>query len=87
MDFNNLGISRSALMKTMFDAGIGTQVHYVPLHLQPFFRKASQTTEGDFPITESYYNKCLSLPIHHGIDNSDVERVINALASILNKNK
>jgi len=63
------------------ESGIGTQVHYIPCHLQPYYRRLY----GDvsLPGAEAYYSRCLSLPLHPGMDESDVRRVVDALGAAL----
>ncbi len=62
--------------------GIGVQLHYTPVHLQPYFRKLG-FKEGDFPAAEAYATNAISLPLHPGLTNHDQQRVVNTLASLL----
>ena len=64
--------------------GLGVQVHYIPLHTQPLYRKYG-FKEGDFPNTENYYKRALSIPIFADMKNNDVERVIRTIKKILGK--
>ena len=64
--------------------GIGVQVHYSPVHLQPFYRKMG-FTNGDFPQAESYSLQALSLPIYPGLKLVEQKRVIATLEDLLNK--
>lgn len=81
IDFEAAGISRGALMRRLARCGIGSQVHYVPLHLQPCYRRH----HGDLrlPGAERYYARCLSLPLFPTMSACDVGRVIDALRSCL----
>ena len=54
--------------------GIGVQVHYVPIHLQPYYRKRSP--ELELPEAERYYARALSIPMHPGLRDTDVARVV-----------
>ena len=58
--------------------GIGVNVHYIPIHTQPYYR-ALGFNRGDFPASESYYARALSLPMHAGLTDEEVGRVIEAV--------
>ena len=60
----------------MKQAGINLQVHYIPIHLQPFYRKKYGFQKGDFPISEKFYKQEVSLPIYPDLSSEDQERVI-----------
>lgn len=62
--------------------GIGVNVHYIPIHTQPYYR-ALDFKAGDFPAAESYYARALSLPIHAGLTDEEVGRVIEAVRAEL----
>jgi len=82
MDFDSLGCARATVMNLLKEKGIGTQVHYIPVHLQPYYRKRYGTGPGDFPVAESYYKQCLSLPMYPAMQEDDVKSVVEALESI-----
>ncbi len=69
-------------MEKLKKAGIGTQVHYIPVHLQPYYQKHYGFRRGDFPNAESFYEECLSLPLYPGMTNQDVDRVVAAVQSL-----
>ena len=79
IDFAALGLTRSQVMMRLKNVGIGTQVHYLPLHMQPYFRR--RYGEMSLPGAEAFYAGVLSLPLHVGMVEADVERVVEALAS------
>ena len=62
--------------------GIGVNVHYIPIHLQPFYQTMG-FKKGDYPVSETYYQKAISLPCFPGLLKSEQETVINSLAEIL----
>ena len=64
------------------DAGIGVQLHYSPVHLQPYYR-AMGFTEGQFPEAEAYASSAISLPIYPGLQTADHQRVANTLSTLL----
>ena len=63
-------------------AGIGVQVHYIPVHLQPFWA-ARGFARGDFPAAETYYDRTLSLPLHPRLTEAEQDRTVAALADAL----
>ena len=63
-------------------AGIGVQVHYTPVHLQPYYRKLG-FRENDFPEAEAYASNAISLPLYPGLQVGDQQRVTRTLASLL----
>jgi UDP-4-amino-4,6-dideoxy-N-acetyl-beta-L-altrosamine transaminase len=83
IDFAARGIDRRVFMRELHSQGIGSQVHYIPVHKQPYY----QALYGDLrlPGAESYYERCLSLPMFPSMSDQDVERVIEAIGSILSK--
>ncbi len=76
-------VSRTALFKRLRSQGIGVNVHYIPVHLHPFYREKFGTAEGLCPVAESAYQKILSLPIFPAMEMADVDRVVEALAEEL----
>jgi len=59
--------------------GIGVHVHYIPLHLLPYYRERFGHRRGDFPIAEAYYDSALTLPLFPGLRPADQDRVVNAV--------
>lgn len=79
IDFDLLGLTRTQLMYDLKRQGIQTQVHYIPVHTQPFYQKNYGTAWGDCPVAEAYYKKCLSIPLFPIMTDNDVNKVINAI--------
>ncbi len=81
IDFAAAGVDRGTVMRRLADAGIGSQVHYMPLHLHPYYRErhGAQRLAG----AEAYYARALSLPLHPGMEDADVDRVVAALGAAL----
>ena len=77
IDFDNLEINKVDFFYKMKDAGINLQVHYIPIHLQPYYIKNYGFHSNDFPVSENFYKKEISLPIYPGLLDSDIELVIN----------
>jgi len=63
-------------------AGIGVNLHYIPVHLQPHYQRLG-FAPGDFPEAERYYAEALSLPLFHGMTDDQQERVVQALTALL----
>ncbi len=82
-----LNIGRNDLIETLKKLGIGTAVHYIPLHLHPFYRRTYGYAQGDFRHAEDAYARCLSLPIYPGMSAADVERVIGAVTHAVRENR
>ena len=80
VDFSKLGISRAKLMEVLREDGIGTQVHYIPLHFQPYYQK--RYGAASLPGAEKYYARCLSIPFYPAMTDDDVARVVRALTKI-----
>ena len=83
VDFAALGKPRVQVMQELRDRGIGTQVHYIPVHTQPFYKKTYGYREGDYPVAEKYYERELSLPLYPGMGDGNVESVIRAVKEII----
>lgn len=83
IDFARFGVTRGAVMQRLRAAGIGTQVHYIPVHLQPYYQTHSKTRLGDFPQAEAFYASALSLPMFPELTEADVHRVVEELARCL----
>jgi UDP-4-amino-4,6-dideoxy-N-acetyl-beta-L-altrosamine transaminase len=70
---------RNATFRRLRAEGIGCNVHYVPVHLHPYYRRTFGTGEGMCPVAEEAYEEILTLPLWPGMTESDVERVCEAL--------
>jgi dTDP-4-amino-4,6-dideoxygalactose transaminase len=81
--FDRLGQSRATVMNRLRERGIGTQVHYIPVHLQPYYRDRYEHVPGDFPGAEKYYQTALSIPMYPSLTDDDLERVVDELANLL----
>jgi len=82
IDFDTSGVTRTQLMEVLRHQGISTQVHYIPVPYQPYYR--DRYSPSSLPGAESFYKRCLSLPLFVGMDYSHVERVTAALGRALN---
>jgi len=81
IDFEAAGLSRGQVIRALESRGIRCQVHYIPVHRQPYYR--ARYGAQSLPGAESYYRRTLSLPLFVGMGPADVDRVVDALARIL----
>ena len=79
--------SRADVFSAMRQSRIGVNVHYIPVHMHPFYKNRFGTARGMCPVAESAYEKIISLPIFPTMSNADVERVAAALNSACNKER
>jgi UDP-4-amino-4,6-dideoxy-N-acetyl-beta-L-altrosamine transaminase len=85
IDFAALGVSRAHLMTALREFGIGSQVHYIPVHRQPFY----QDLYGEAVLhgADAYYARCLSLPIYPSMTDDDVRHVADSMSLIISGRK
>lgn len=76
-------VSRDELYQRLLEFDIRAQVHYFPIHLQPYYMKKCGFKEGMFPVAERYAKNCLSLPLYPLMDDEDVRAVIKAVFEII----
>jgi dTDP-4-amino-4,6-dideoxygalactose transaminase len=79
VDAKVLGIDRNRLVKALWERNIGTSVHFIPLHLQPFYQRQFGYRPGDFPVAEKVYAGILSLPLFPRMTFRDVDDVVAAI--------
>lgn len=75
-NFEAFGKDRTTIFKALRKKGIGVNVHYIPVHIHPFYRKRFGTGPGLCPVAEKEYERIISLPIFPGMTDDDVEKVI-----------
>jgi UDP-4-amino-4,6-dideoxy-N-acetyl-beta-L-altrosamine transaminase len=83
LDFERINKTRTQVMEALRAKGVGTQVHYIPVHLQPYYREHFGFKEGDFPKAEAYYRSCLSIPLFPKMTDADVQTVIKAVKELM----
>jgi perosamine synthetase len=74
---------RRALYDYLKAHGILAQVHYIPVHLQPYYQQKYGFKQGDFPRSEQYYRSCLSLPLHCSLTDEEVDLVVERVKAFL----
>ena len=83
-DFEKLSLNKTKFFEKMKKAGVNMQVHYIPIHLQPFYTKNYGFTSGDFPVAEKFYTREVSLPIYPDLSNDGQHKVIENIVKYLN---
>ena len=75
---------RKKFIEQMKERNIGCSVHFIPLHLHPFYRRTFKFRKGDFPNSEWVYEREVSLPLYPRMTKKDLVYVVNAVADVLN---
>ncbi|HEY7130827.1 MAG TPA: DegT/DnrJ/EryC1/StrS aminotransferase family protein [Candidatus Limnocylindrales bacterium] len=78
-----LDIDRAAVIDGLTALGLGTSVHFIPLHQHPYHRRVGGWQPADFPVAERVYPRVVSLPLWPGLTDADVDRVVAGLESVL----
>ena len=71
--------NRKKVFSNLQEQGIGIQIHYMPLHLHPFYKKRFEYKKGDFPIAEEYYERAITIPLFPKMTNREVDYVIKSV--------
>jgi UDP-4-amino-4,6-dideoxy-N-acetyl-beta-L-altrosamine transaminase len=82
INFDKVTLSKNEIFFKLKERGIGTQVHYIPVHTQPYYQKKGWKF-GDCPNAEFYYKNALSLPLYVNLTSSDVRKVVNVVKEIV----
>ncbi len=83
----DLQIGRNEFMEELKKRNVGAAVHFIPLHLHPYYVQTYGYRRGDFPHAEDAFARCLSLPLYPALSDDQVERVINAVESIVSSHR
>ncbi len=84
---DSISLNRNQFVDELKRSGIGTSVHFIPLHLHPFYRSAYGYKRGDFPNAEESYSRCLSLPIFPDMSPAEIDRVVRSVSEIVYRNR
>ncbi len=82
LNLERLTIDRSRFIEELRQRNIGTSVHFIPLHLQPYYRDRYQLRPETFPIATREYRRLISLPLHPGLSDPDVDDVVDAVTEV-----
>ena len=80
---DHAGIERDHFIERLFALGIGCSVHYIPLHLHPYWRDRYALSPAQFPHSQRAYERMVSLPIYSRMTDADVARVVGAVRAVL----
>ena len=86
LELESIGMSRDEFIEAMTGCGVGTSVHFIPLHLHPYWRDRYGLQPEDFPNALDCFQRAVSLPIYPRMTDEDVEHVIDAVKEILSRN-
>src|SRR6202050_4625368 len=78
-----LNIDRAHVFRALRAENIGVNVHYIPVHLHPYYRDRFGYKGGEFPVAEAAYECLISLPMFHGMTDRDVDDVVRAVGKVL----
>ena len=82
IDARVLGATREEIFRALRAENIGVNVHYIPVHLHPYYKQTFGYRGGDYPIAEAAYESLISLPMFHAMTDKDVEDVIAAACKV-----
>jgi perosamine synthetase len=87
LDLARLRIGRNAFTEALHRANIGISVHFIPLHLHPYYRETFGYAPGDFPHASAVYDRIISLPIYSRMTDANVQHVISAVRTIVQQHR
>jgi UDP-4-amino-4,6-dideoxy-N-acetyl-beta-L-altrosamine transaminase len=82
LHLNDISLSHKEVFEQLRESGIGVNLHYIPVHLQPYYNELG-FKEGQLPVAESYYKNAISIPLFHCMTDKQQNEVVKVLSSIL----
>jgi perosamine synthetase len=82
LELERLRVGRAEVFRALRAENIGVNVHYIPVHLHPYYRERFGYKGGEFPVAEDAYERLISLPMFHGMSDQDVDDVVQAVSKI-----
>lgn len=76
IDFNKLSLTKTEFFEKMKQMGTNLQVHYIPVHLQPFYKQNYGFKLGDYPLAEKFYDRAISIPLYPSLTGAEVKKVV-----------
>jgi perosamine synthetase len=83
LDLTKLSVGRGEVFRALRAENIGVNVHYIPVHLHPYYRDRFGHKGGEHPVAEGAYERLISLPMFHGMTDGDIEDVVRAVSKVL----
>jgi len=84
LNFARLRADRAGIFRALRAENIGVNVHYIPVHLHPYYRGRFGYRGGEYPVAEAAYGQIISLPMFHGMTDKDIQDVIAAVEKVFN---
>lgn len=84
LNLEKLKVGRREIFEALKAENIGVNVHYIPVHLQPYYQKRFGYHLGDFPKAENYYSRAITLPVFPKMSDKDIDDVIKAVKKVIN---
>jgi perosamine synthetase len=82
LDMAKLTADRAQIFRALRAENIGVNVHYIPVHLHPYYRERFNYRGGEYPVAEDAYQRLISLPMFHGMTDQDVSDVVRAIEKV-----
>ncbi len=82
LKLDEIGLSHRDVFTALREAGIGVNLHYIPVHLQPYY-KGLGFSQGQFPEAEAYYSEAISIPLYHHMSESQLQQVVDSITKII----
>ena len=83
IDFERINKTRAEIMQELHQKGVGTQVHYIPINKQPYYKKSGYCDEN-MPVMDEYYSECLSIPMYPSLTDKDLKFILNIINKVVN---
>jgi perosamine synthetase len=83
VNLEKLTVDRGQIFRALRAENIGVNVHYIPVHLHPYYRERFGHTAGEYPIAENAYTRLISLPMFHGMSDEDADDVIRSMRKVI----
>jgi perosamine synthetase len=87
LNLQSLKLTRNEFVEALRHQGIGTSVHFIPLHVHPYYRDKFGYERGDFPNASAVFERIISLPIYPRMTESDIEHVVAAVSKIVSEHR
>jgi len=84
LNLDRLKVERREIFEALRAENIGVNVHYIPIHLQPYYQKRFGYRRGDFPRAENYYSRAITLPLFPKMSDKDIDDVVAAVKKVIN---
>jgi perosamine synthetase len=83
LNLEKLNADRAQVFRALRAENIGVNVHYIPVHLHPYYRDRFGYRGGEYPVAEDAYARLISLPMFHGMSDPDIEDVVAAVRKVI----